>query len=603
MFASIEKYRTTAQVLLVVIGISFIGFGAAEFVTPSNQAYIVKIGDQVITRHQLDSEVRNQQGATREAVFRQLMNRAYLMEGAKQLGLSVSEAQLKQRIVDNQAFHDENGQFSTELFKRLLANNGISEQQFLESERQALLLDSVGNILGSNVVTDSQVNQFLNVTMAARVMRNVGVNPQAFESQVNVNDTELQKFYAANQQTYKLPQAVQFEFVRFSPRTLAEKETVSDDELKQAKQDLKQSANRKRQVAHILIPFENDKAQAKIQAEKIATQAQAAPSQFGELAKKYSQDTDSKDKNGVIGEFSAQGNLINQAFKTAAFELNSGEVSGVVESEFGYHIIHAKDVDGATNDDDLARDAAKMKKAQASYSKLREDFGAAAFDDTGSLNNPASRLGVPVHTHTQWLTRDNAPAAHIPTAVVEALFSDEVFVKKHNSEAITVDGETWFVRATNTRAEMVEPFDAIKERVKVDFLRSESARLAKVKAKDILADLQAGKNPTLAWSPVQEVSPEQANGNLSAEAYQAFMAAVPKNGQPAYVLIDNLGAPQIIEIQSIKQAKNIDEQTLTMVKQVLLPVTKRNTMADAFMESLTKIVKTEQGTEKVIDEQ
>ena len=93
MFASIEKHRTTAQVLLALIGISFIGFGASQFSFGSNNQYIVKIGDQIITRYQLDNAVRANQGATREAVFRQLMNRAYLTEGAKQLGLSISETE------------------------------------------------------------------------------------------------------------------------------------------------------------------------------------------------------------------------------------------------------------------------------------------------------------------------------------------------------------------------------------------------------------------------------------------------------------------------------------------------------------------------------
>ena len=596
MFASIEKHRTTAQVLLALIGISFIGFGASQFSFGSNNQYIVKIGDQIITRYQLDNAVRANRGATREAVFRQLMNRAYLTEGAKQLGLSISETELKQSIVNNKNFHDANGKFSTELFKQILASNGLSEQQFLESERETLLLESIGKILGSNVVADSQVAQFLNSTMAMRKIRNVGVNPQVFESKVKIDDASLKKFYDANQKSYTLPQAVQFEFVRFSPQTLAEKETVSDEEVKQAQQDVQNSSTNKREIAHILIPFGSNKDKAKEEAQKIAKEAQA------KLAKKYSQDSDSKDKSGIIGEFSAQGNLVNDAFKKAAFGVESGGVSDVVESDFGYHIIRAKNLGNATaSDDTAARDAAKLKKAQQTYTKLREELSAAAFDDSGSLKKAAEKLGLTVQTHSEWLTRDNAPAAKIPNAVVDALFSDDVFDKKHNSEAITVDGTTWFVRATQTRQQTVQAFDAVKERVKGDFVRSESARLATDEAKKILAELQAGKTLALNWSPVQEVSPEQAQGNFSPEAYANFMKTIPKNGKPAYVLIDNLGAPQLIEVQTVKQAAAADAETLSTVKQIMLPVTERNAMAEAFMDNLSKIVKTEQGSEKVTD--
>jgi hypothetical protein len=602
MFASIEKHRTTAQVLLALIGISFIGFGASQFSFGSNNQYIVKIGDQIITRYQLDNAVRANRGATREAVFRQLMNRAYLTEGAKQLGLSISETELKQSIVNNKNFHDANGKFSTELFKQILASNGLSEQQFLESERETLLLESIGKILGSNVVADSQVAQFLNSTMAMRKIRNVGVNPQAFESKVKIDDASLKKFYDANQKSYTLPQAVQFEFVHFSPQTLAEKETVSDEEVKQAQQDVQNSSTNKREIAHILIPFGSNKDKAKEEAQKIAKEAQANPDKFAELAKKYSQDSDSKDKSGIIGEFSAQGNLVNDAFKKAAFGVESGGVSDVVESDFGYHIIRAKNLGNATaSDDTAARDAAKLKKAQQTYTKLREELSAAAFDDSGSLKKAAEKLGLTVQTHSEWLTRDNAPAAKIPNAVVDALFSDDVFDKKHNSEAITVDGTTWFVRATQTRQQTVQAFDAVKERVKGDFVRSESARLATDEAKKILAELQAGKTLALNWSPVQEVSPEQAQGNFSPEAYANFMKTIPKNGKPAYVLIDNLGAPQLIEVQTVKQAAAADAETLSTVKQIMLPVTERNAMAEAFMDNLSKIVKTEQGSEKVTD--
>ena len=602
MFASIEKHRTTAQVLLALIGISFIGFGASQFSFGSNNQYIVKIGDQIITRYQLDNAVRANQGATREAVFRQLMNRAYLTEGAKQLGLSISETELKQSIVNNKNLHDANGKFSTELFKQILASNGLSEQQFLESERETLLLESIGKILGSNVVADSQVAQFLNSTMAMRKIRNVGVNPQAFESKVKIDDASLKKFYDANQKSYTLPQAVQFEFVRFSPQTLAEKETVSDEEVKQAQQDVQNSSTNKREIAHILIPFGSNKDKAKEEAQKIAKEAQANPDKFAELAKKYSQDSDSKDKSGIIGEFSAQGNLVNDAFKKAAFGVESGGVSDVVESDFGYHIIRAKNLGNATaSDDTAARDAAKLKKAQQTYTKLREELSAAAFEDSGSLKKAAEKLGLKVQTHSEWLTRDNAPAAKIPNAVVDALFSDDVFDKKHNSEAITVDGTTWFVRATQTRQQTVQAFYAVKERVKGDFVRSESARLATDEAKKILAELQAGKTLALNWSPVQEVSPEQAQGNFSPEAYANFMKTIPKNGKPAYVLIDNLGAPQLIEVQTVKQAAAADAETLSTVKQIMLPVTERNAMAEAFMDNLSKIVKTEQGSEKVTD--
>lgn len=602
MFSAIEKYRLPAQILLGAVAISFVGFGLSQFDINPNTRYIVKIGDQIITRHQLDNAVRNANGANRETVLRDLMNRAYLLEGAKQLGLSVSETQIKQAIVDNPQFHDANGKFSESQFKSLLEGNGLTQEQLMNMMRDDVMVSSLVGLFAAHAVSDSQANQLLRALFATRSLRNVGVNPQAFESKVNTDDASLKKFYDANQKTYTLPQAVQFEFIRFSPKTLAEKETLSDAEWKTALAEAKNTNSTKRRIAHILLPFGDDKAKSKTQAEKLASELQAAPEKFAEYAKQHSQDEDSKNNAGVIGEFTNANDLVNPAFKEAAFAVKSGGVSSVVESDFGFHIIQAENVGDNATDEATIRQAALEKKAQTKYAQLREQMAEEAFGDSGSLKKGADKLGLTVQSHSEWLTRDNAPAAKIPNAVVEALFSDDVFTKKHNSDAIVVDGETWFVRATQARTETAEKFDAVKDKVKQDLLRSESSRLAMEHAKKMLADLQAGKNLTLAWSPVQEVAPDQMRGNLSVEGYRAVMAAAPKNGRPAYVLIDNLGAPQLVEIQKI-QTLDQDDKALDMAKNMLIPTGQSAAWQEAYLDYLSKHIKTEQGSEKVSDEE
>lgn len=602
MFAAIEKYRLPAQILLGAVAISFVGFGLSQFDINPNNRYIVKIGDQIITRHELDNAMRGANGASRETVLRQLMNRAYLHEGAKQLGISISDTQIKQAIVDNPQFHDANGKFSESQFQSLLENNGMTQEQLMGLMRDDLLVAAVASVLSSSTVSDAQATQLLRAMMATRSLRNVGLNPQAFENKVQTDDASIKKFYDANHKSYTLPQAVQFEFVRFSPKSLAEKETLSDEEWQTALAESKNSPNVKRSIAHILIPFGSDKAKSEAQAKQIASELQAAPNQFAAFAQKYSQDEDSKNQGGVIGEFSAANNLVSAAFKEAAFAVKSGEVSNVVESEFGFHIIKATQVGDAATDEAALRQAAKEKKAQNSYNKLREQMAEEAFADSGSLKKGADKLGLTVQSHDEWLTRDNAPAAKIPKEVVDALFGDEVFVKKHNSDAIVVDGEVWFVRVKQTREQTLETFDKVKEKAKQDWLRSESSRLAMVEAKRMVADLQAGKNITLDWSPVQEVAPEQMRGNLSPEAYRAVMAAAPKNGKPAYVLIDNLGAPQILEIQKIQ---DIGKQTeaIQMAKTMLIPAGKSEAWQEAYLDYLSKHIKTEQGSEKVSNDE
>ncbi|SOD68101.1 peptidyl-prolyl cis-trans isomerase D [Alysiella filiformis DSM 16848] len=611
MFKAIEKYRTPAQVVLGLIGISFIGFGIAGFQGGADNQYIVRVGDQRITRYQLDEAIRNteQSGgvANRQAVFETLLNQAYLLEGAKKLGIVVSDEQIKQMIVDNPQFHDASKKFDPNLFKQALEQAHISEARFMQMERERLLTVGLLQALNANVVSDYQAAQALNATFAARVMRSAPVAPQNFIGKVNSSDTELQKFYDANKKNYVLPQAVKFEYIKLSAQNLLDKQTVSDDELKQAFEAQKGNVPSKRRIAHILFnaPASADadtKAKAKAQAEKVAAELQQNPSQFAALAKQHSQDSGSASKGGDLGEFSQNGGLGSKALEDAAFALEKGAVSGVVETDFGYHIVQVTDI---VSGDSFEAQKASLKKqiqerkAQQALGQLSNELGQLTFDNPNDLKSAAEKKGLTTQSDGEWLTRANAAERKIPNAVVEALFSDEVFAKKHNSDAISVNGETWFVRATETRNETTQPLSEVRERVKDDWVNSESTRLAREAAKKDLADLQAGKSVDLAWSPTQELVPAAAKQALPPEVYAELMKAVPKNGKPAYAFVEWLGVPQIIEVQSIKSISH-DEKSLKDVKQTLAQISS-NDLILAFINSLRSEVKTKEGIERVSD--
>ena len=214
MFHAIEKYRTLSQVLLGIIGVSFVGFGIASFEIVRDNRYIVKIGDQVINRAALDEAVRNSQAsggsASREEVFQTLVQRAYLMEGAKALGIAVSDTQIKQGIVDAPIFHDEQGKFSPERFQTYLQNNHLSESAFMQMERERLTLVSLLQMLNSNVVTSGQAERYIQTRMAERVIRTSVFNPENYAAQVKAGDAELQKYYDAHKSNYAVAPGVKY---------------------------------------------------------------------------------------------------------------------------------------------------------------------------------------------------------------------------------------------------------------------------------------------------------------------------------------------------------------------------------------------------------
>ena len=183
--------------------------------------------------------------------------------------------------------------------------------------------------------------------------------------------------------------------------------------------------------------------------------------------------------------------------------------------------------------------------------------------------------------------------------MAEALLAGDVFSKKLNSAAINVDGETWFVRPTETRTESTETFEQAKPRVAERFKLAESRRLALEHAKNLQKELAAGNNPAVAWSTVEQVVPLQVRANLSDDAYFAFMQAIPKNGKPAYAVLDMPNAPQLVEVQAIQTAGN--PQALANAKQTLAQEMGEN-MIQNYIESLAASIKTQQGIEKVSGE-
>lgn len=611
MFVVIEKYRTPMQILLGVVGLSFVTFGVANFQGGPNNNYIVKIGEQTVTRSDLDEALHNTEAsggkADRNSVFQTLVSQAYLVEGARKMGVAVSDEQIKQMVVDSPQFHGADNKFDPQLFQQYLQQNRLTEQAFMQRERTRLLSVALFAAAGNSAVADVQAAALWKAQYAPRTVRTIGINPAAFTDKVKADDAALKKFYDSNKKNYALAQGIKFEYVRLSPKGLLDKQTVSEEEIKQALTQAQTANQGKRRIAHILIAApasadEKSKQEAKAAAEKIAAEVKAAPNKFAELAKKHSQDSATADKGGDLGEFAQNGSLPGgKALEDAAFALKQGEVSGVVQSDFGYHIVYVPEVRGG-GDEAAQREQVvqtlKEKKAQQAYAKVREELGQAAFADTKALRPSAEKFGLTLQKQEEWLTRANAAELKVPTSVVEALFSDDVFNKKHNSEPVSVDGETWLVRALEVRPESMQPFDAVKDKVREDYIRSESMRLALEEGKKVLADLQAGKKTDVVWTAALDVLPLQARMQLPPKAFDAFMAAVPKNGKPAYALVEGVEGPELLKVEGIKVAED------AQIKAMMAENTKQSQMdklLESYLVSLRSQIKTEQGAERISD--
>ena len=142
MFSTIEKYQGTAKILLGLIALTFVGFGVSTLAAPGSD-YIAQVGEQKVSSHDVNNAVQTAQaqgaGASRAALYQSLLQRAYLIEGAQNSGITVSLEQVKKAIVDDPSFHDAQGKFSKDKLNEFLQHRQMTEDQFVaELQRNSL---------------------------------------------------------------------------------------------------------------------------------------------------------------------------------------------------------------------------------------------------------------------------------------------------------------------------------------------------------------------------------------------------------------------------------------------------------------------------------
>lgn len=558
MFSVVEKYNGPAKIMLGLIALTFIGFGASTVAAPGSD-YIVKVGDEKISTQNVQAAVREEGLESNQDALTVLTDRAYLYEGARAMGINVSLEQLKQVIMDDKGFQDENGRFNEQKFRNFLAQSGMTEDQLIEKLRHQFELQNVANLAANgNIVSSQQLERIAKLMQAEREIRTAVVDPRNFAAGVKVDDAALKAYYDKDKSKYLIPKAVKFEYIELSAKTLADRQTVSEEEVKKAFAEQQSSAQPKQEVSHIMFALTQggDKAKIKAEAEKVLAEAKASPDNFAALAQKYSQDTATAQSGGALGVVD-KSSALPEEFKAAIAKLNKGDIA-LVESTAGFHIVRITNTQGQQSFDEAKASLEaelKQKKAQQALAQMRQTLSQTTFDFPDSLKTAAEKTGLPIQSHNEWLSRQNAVQQNIPAEWLEVLFSDEVFKKKHNSDVITVGDTSWVLRATETREESTPAFEQVKEQVRTAYVNSESAKAAMEQAKKLLAELQKGGKPELAWSEKETLSASDARLRLSPQALAALAKAHPTDGKPAYALLEGQPAPLLVEVLSSKVQK------------------------------------------------
>jgi len=297
---------------------------------------------QNIYREQFTPELEKQLGLRQQALDA-LIEQSLLIDEAKQLGVSVSQKELVATIAAIPAFQ-ENGAFSKDLYLQVLNYQRITPDEFENMQRRQLLIERVREHIQKNVtVTDADIvdehrrqNEKVDLTF-------VRLAPAKFESKVKIEEQALNDFFTARKEDFRLPETVALRYLLFEPQQFAQQVVVEEADMERFYRRHLDRFDIPEQVraAHILLRLATDageimRQQKRQLAEKILAEAKAGKD-FAQLARQYSDDPGSAGKGGDLGYF-PRGTMVT-AFEEAAFSLRPGEVSDIVETPFGLHII------------------------------------------------------------------------------------------------------------------------------------------------------------------------------------------------------------------------------------------------------------------------
>jgi peptidyl-prolyl cis-trans isomerase D len=280
------------------------------------------------------------------------------------------------------------------------------------------------------------------------------------------------------------------------------------------------TAAEERRASHILIKADKDapaadKQAAKARAQALLDEVRKSPASFADVARKSSQDTGSATQGGDL-DFFGRGAMV-KPFEDAVFAMKQGEISNVVESDFGYHVIQLTAVRGGEKKPFEAvrgeiESEVRRSLAQKRYAEAAEQFTNLVYEQSDSLQPVIDKLKLDKQTATvQRAPAQGAAGALASQKLLEAVFSTDVSRNKRNTEAVEVGpNQLASARVVQYTPARTLPLAEVKDRVRQRVVAVQSAELARKEGQARLAAVKAA--PAEALTQTLMVSRAQSQG-------------------------------------------------------------------------------------------
>ena len=619
-FRNHQRLMMALLILIVVPGLGIVGIqGFSSFF--DENANVASVNGRKITRVEFDGAMRQQVDRARQMLGAQfdpkmfetpemraslidsLVQQRVLADETQRLHLTASDAAVRRALLADPtiaSLRKPDGSIDVEQYKQLLAMQGMTPEQYDERVRYGLSSDQIPASIQSTAFTSKTLAQSLTeIAEQRRDVQGLAFRTVDYTAKIQPTDAQVKSYYDAHSAEFATPESATIQYLVMSPATLSAAVKPTDADLKKYYDDNIARFKTQAQVraSHILITAPKDasaadKAKAKQQAEALLAQVKAHPDQFAEIAQKNSQDPGSAAKGGDLGYFSRGMIAGGSSFDDAAFGLKKGEISGIVQTDFGYHILQATDVKpSVTQPFDEVKDAiTKEVIAQQAAKSLADDaegFTSTVYEKSKSLQPAADKYKLQIQTATVGSKPDPKLPPDSPLnnpKFLAAIFAADAVKKHNNTQAIDIGKSTLIAgRVTDYKPAAVPALDTIKDAVRTKVVAEQAAEVARKDGAAKLAELLKS-NSTAGFSSVSKVSRNDAQGMPPAALAAIFKADSSK--LPTYVGVD-LGADgyAIYRVDGVEKPDPVTADRLAGAQQQVAQVYAQAEM-ESYLDSL-----------------
>lgn len=511
-----KAQSTFIQIIVVIIALVFIFWGVGANLKGDRQAALTVNGEQITFQQFQQAYDRAYQRlgdqfggnvpkglaeafGLKQQVINQLVQTTLLRQGADKMGIQVS-AQEIQKIIEDMVPFQENGRFNLERYRAVLAANRMAPTKFEDSMRfdrlSEVAVREISNF--ANVVTDFEIQESYSRQNEKVALKYVKVSPERFIDKVTIDDDALKTWFETVKENYKSEPQLKLKYLTFTYDNISRKVEIDGNKIEEYYQNNLEEFKvpERRHARHILLKAgEDDSAERHQEQAKKAEDVQKIAKKgedFITLAKEYSEGP-SKDSGGDLGFFSA-GQMV-PAFDEAVFAMQPGDISEVVKTQFGYHIIKLEEVQPAETrplesvtaeiKTILQRKEAENLAFQVANDAYEVIIGA------GSLTKYAEANPNIVIEQTDFFSKGNAPA----DLKNDAQFLDKAFELKKGELSSLIKGASGYaiLFAEDLKEPEIPAFETKKEILVKDYQKAKAKELAETAANELLKSLREGK--------------------------------------------------------------------------------------------------------------